>query len=128
MSTYTVTNKTTGQEVTRYSASSVQESLNDVPYPLADYDHTEFAEDAPVVVNGPLVWTKLEYLRRFTQAERIAIRTAATQVPALQDYLELLTLAEEIRSDDPDIVGALQMLEGSGLIGAGRAQGIINGQ
>jgi len=39
----------------------------------------------------------------------------------------LLELASEVRSDDPDIIAALQMLEGAGLIGAGRAQEILNG-
>ena len=97
---------------------------------FADFDHTLEVEAPGAVTDVPVVamtWTKLEYLRRFTQDERIAIRTAAKQVPALEDYVALLELATEVRSDDPDIIAALQMLEGAGLIGAGRAQEILNG-
>lgn len=127
MSTYIVTNKATGAESYRYAA--------DAPIPWSGmefdtHDHSVLLTPEEAVTDVPVVamtWTKLEYLRRFTQDERIAIRTAAKQVPALDDYLELLALATEVRSDDPDIVGALQMLEGAGLIGAGRAQEILNG-
>lgn len=124
MTTYTVTRKSDQQEVYRYSATA----------PIAwsgmsfdTHDHIELTEaggvtDAPVLA---MTWTKLEYLRRFTQDERIAIREAAKTVPTLDDYLQLLELAEEVRSDDPDIIGALTMLEAVGLIGAGRAAEIL---
>jgi len=69
--------------------------------------------------------SKLEYLRRFTQDERIAIRGAAAQSPQLADYLELLTLAEEIRLTDPDISIALSMLEQVGLLAPGRSAEIL---
>lgn len=35
--------------------------------------------------------TKLEYLRRFTTAERVAIRAAAKTEPVLEDYLAEMT-------------------------------------
>ena len=69
--------------------------------------------------------TKLQYLRRFTNAERIAIRTATKAEPVLEDYMALLELAEEINLDDPDTGGALAMLEASGLIAVGRAAEIL---
>ena len=126
MTIYIVTAKATGQEVYRYDSSAPVEWHG---MEFATHDHTPVAEqgtvtDVPVVA---MTWTKLEYLRRFTQDERIAIRTAAKQVPALEDYVALLELASEVRSDDPDIIAALQMLEGAGLIAAGRAQEILNG-
>ena len=126
MTTFIVTNKTTGAEVYRYAADAAIEWAG---MEFDTHDHSVLTSEN-VVTDVPVVamtWTKLEYLRRFTQDERIAIRTAAKQVPALDDYLELLALATEVRSDDPDIVGALTMLEGAGLIGAGRAQEILNG-
>lgn len=86
------------------------------------------APDAAPAPPAPAVWTKLEYLRRFTQDERVAIRSAAKVSPALEDYMELLALATDVRSDDPDIMGALTMLEAAGLIGTGRAQEILHGQ
>ena len=126
MTTYIVTNKATGAEAYRYAADAPIEWAG---MEFDTHDHGAYVDptevtDVPVVA---MTWTKLEYLRRFTQDERIAIRTAAKQVPALDDYLELLALATEVRSDDPDIVGALTMLEGAGLIAAGRAQEILNG-
>ena len=127
MSIYIVTAKATGAEIYRYSADAPIEWSG---MQFADFDHTLEVEAPGTVTDVPVVamtWTKLEYLRRFTQDERIAIRTAAKQVPALEDYVALLELASEVRSDDPDIVAALQMLEGAGLIGAGRAQEISNG-
>jgi len=96
---------------------------------FATHDHVPIVTDNPVT-DVPVIamtWTKLEYLRRFTQDERIAIRTAAKTVPQLEDYLALLELASEVRSDDPDIASALTMLEQSGLLAAGRAQEILNG-
>ena len=69
--------------------------------------------------------TKLQYLRRFTQQERINIRNAAGSSPELYDYLAMLELAEEIDLDDPDTVGAVNMLEMVGLIAAGRADEVL---
>ena len=126
MTTSIVTRHSDQTEVYRYSADSAIEWQG---FEFATHDHTAEVDPAGVI-DVPVVamtWTKLEYLRRFTQEERIAIRTAAKQVPQLEDYLALLELAEEVRSDDPDIKGALQMLEGAGLIGAGRAGEILNG-
>jgi hypothetical protein len=126
MPTFIATPKDTGQEVYRYAADAPIEWAG---MEFATHNHApeaagEVVADTPIVA---MTWTKLEYLRRFTQNERIAIRTAAKAVPQLEDYMALLELATEIRSDDPDIVSALQMLEGAGLIGAGRAQEILNG-
>lgn len=126
MTTYVVSRKSDQVEVYRYNADAPIEWAG---MEFATHDHAGEAvdgpEDVPVVA---MVWTKLEYLRRFTQAERIAIRGVAKMVPELDDYLQLLELADEVRSDDPDIVGALAMLEGAGLIGAGRAGEILNGR
>jgi len=127
MSIYIVTAKATGAEIYRYSADAPIEWSG---MQFADFDHTLEVEAPGTVTDVPVVamtWTKLEYLRRFTQDERIAIRTAAKQVPQLEDYLALLELASEVRSDDPDIIAALQMLEGAGLIAAGRASEILGG-
>lgn len=122
---YIVTRKSDNVEVYRYNADA---PIDITGMELATHDHTPEVTDGPTDVPVvAMVWTKLAYLRRFTQDERIAIRTAAKDVPQLDDYLQLLELAEEVRSDDPDIAAALAMLEGAGLIGAGRAQEILNG-
>lgn len=72
-----------------------------------------------------MILTKLEYLRRFNQDERIAIRSAAEASPQLQDYLAMMELAQDIDTEDADTIGAVTMLEQIGLIGAGRAAEIL---
>lgn len=88
-------------------------------FPLEQYNHIKQKEVAPEPL--PRIVTKLEYLRRFTTAERVAIRSAASVNPVLDDYLKLMELAQEINLDDPDTIAAVGMLEQSGLIAAGRA-------
>lgn len=127
MTTFVVTEVATGTEVYRYSAT---QKIAWAGMGFDTHDHTEVPEDDSGVTDAPIVamtWTKLEYLRRFSQAERIAIREAAKVTPELDDYLQLLELAEEVSSDDPDIIAALAMLEAGGLIGAGRAAEILGG-
>lgn len=81
----------------------------------------------PDVANPPAsrVVTKLEYLRLFTQEERVAIRTAAKANAVLEDYMELLALAEIVDLSDADTVAGVNALEMAGLIAPGRAQEIL---
>ena len=125
MAEYIVTRKADGVEVLRYSAAQAQEVNG---FYLVDYQHTEWTPGAPVVERASRVMTKLEYLRRFTVEERVAIRAAAEQNAVLADYLQLMELAQDINTGDPDTIAAVTMLEQAGLIAAGRAQEILNGQ
>ena len=125
MADYIVTRKSDGAEVLRYSAAQAQEVNG---FDLVDYEHAEWHPDAPVVERASRVMTKLEYLRRFTVGERVAIRAAAEQNAVLADYLQLMELAQDINTGDPDTIAAVTMLEQAGLIAAGRAQEILNGQ
>ena len=123
MAEYIVTRKSDGAEVLRYSSDAPVEWAG---MAFATHDHTEQAEQ-PTAPSGPRMMTKLEYLRRFTVEERVAIRAAAEQNPVLADYLQLMELAQDINTGDPDTVAAVTMLEQAGLIAAGRAQEILNG-
>lgn len=71
----------------------------------------------------------VQYLRRFSQAERIAIRDAAKQSPELDDYLKLLdiTIAQGgvIDLNDADTIAAVGLLEMVGLIATGRAAEVL---
>ena len=71
----------------------------------------------------------VQYLRRFTQDERIAIRDAAKQSPKLDDYLKLLdaTIAQGglIDLNDRDTIDACNLLESLGLIAPGRAAEVL---
>lgn len=125
MAEYIVTRKSDGVEVLRYSAASPREVNG---FGLVEYDHTEWAPGAPVAEPVNHTLTKLEYLRRFTVEERVAIRAAAEQNQVLADYLQLMELAQDINTGDPDTIAAVTMLEQAGLIALGRAQEILNGQ
>ena len=124
MAEYIVTRKSDGAEMLRYSAAQAQEVNG---FDLVDYDHTEWTPGAPVVERASRVMTKLEYLRRFTVEERVAIRAAATQNAVLADYLQLMELAQDINTGDADTIAAVTMLEQAGLIAAGRANEVLNG-
>lgn len=114
-----VEDRITGEVAYAYSA----DEATDFPeYPFAQYNHIL---KKPEAVPVPRTITKLEYLRRFTTEERVAIRAAASVNPVLDDYLKLMELAQEINLDDPDTVAAVQMLEQSGLIAAGRAAEVL---
>ena len=129
MAEYIVTRKADGVEVYRYQSDSPVEWHG---MEFATHDHTP----APVInpdgsIEGAIVGrtlTKLEYLRRFTVDERVAIRAAAEQNAVLADYLQLMELAQDINTGDADTIAAVTLLEQAGLIAAGRAQEILNGE
>lgn len=123
MPNYVVQDRATGLVVDSYTAD--QPSHADV-YPFDTYNHI-----LQVVVIAPVVReiSGITYLRRFTQAERIAIRGAANQSAVLDDYLKLLdaTIAQGgiVNLDDEDTVAAVGLLEQAGLIAAGRGAEIL---
>ena len=120
MANWIVENRITGEVAYAYAA----DVATDFPeYPFAQYNHIlKKPESTPAQQR---LITKLEYLRRFTTAERVAIRAAAAANPVLEDYLKLMELAQEINLDDADTVAAVQMLEQSGLIASGRATEVL---
>jgi hypothetical protein len=69
--------------------------------------------------------TKLAFLNRFTSGERIGIRAAATQSPAIADYLAMLDAAQDVDLTDARTIGGVQALEAGSLIAAGRAAQIL---
>jgi hypothetical protein len=127
MPAFIVYRKSDSVEMTRYAAASTA-PMED-RYPLAEYDHMEIVPDAPDPVPvdpESRLLTKLEYLRLFTQEERIAIKTVAKSNVVLEDYLYMLELAQEISLDDPDTIAAVNMLEAAGLLAAGRAAEVLS--
>lgn len=87
---------------------------------LADGEIVELP--APPTGSTPAM-SKLAFLRRFTAAERIAIR--ASPNPVVVDFMGLLDLADEVRTDDPDTSQGVQYLEVLGLLSPGRAVNIL---
>ena len=77
----------------------------------------------PAPVEAILNLTKLEFLRRFTAEERIAIRASTN--PIIVDFMELLNLAENVRLDDADTIAGVNYLESIALLAVGRAAIIL---
>lgn len=71
--------------------------------------------------------TKLQFLRRFTMQERIAIRAAQASDPIINDFMTLLDMAQEISTSDPDTVMGMQYLASQGLLTAERVAEILGG-
>lgn len=127
MSEYIVTRKSDGEEVYRYNSDAPIE-WNGMGF--SDHDHVAapaINPDGSIEAKPVHIWSVVEYKRRFSQEERIAIRNAAGSSRELDDYLDLLKDAQDVRSDDPDVIRALTTLEAAGLIAPGRAQEILNG-
>lgn len=72
-----------------------------------------------------MILTHLEYLRRFSMSERLAIRIAAKTNIILEDYLHLMELAQEIDTDDDDTILALMTLQSLGFVTAERRVEIL---
>lgn len=65
----------------------------------------------------------LDFMRRFTQQERIAIRNLND--PIIEDFMALLNTTPSVHLDDPDTVAAIGYLEQLGILSAGRAAEIL---
>lgn len=120
------------QEVTEYDATLPDPEHLGVGWRLEELVVALPAPDAPPpppqpVYGGRRILTQLEFLRLFTPAERITMRQASKVSEVLEDYLDLMRLAQEINLDDPDTVAGVQMMEGGGLIAAGRAAEVLYG-
>ena len=112
MTTYAVTDKSTGALVYQYQADAQIEWSG---MEFSTHDHTAQVEVTPEgdivgTVTGR-VMTKLEFLRRFTQEERVTIRTVAKSNVVLEDYMAMIDLAQEIDTSDADTAAGVNMLE-----------------
>lgn len=69
----------------------------------------------------------IDFLERFTAAERVAIRTEGKTNPVIDDYLKLLDAAPggKVNLTGERTIAGVQTLESEGLIGLGRAAEIL---
>ena len=74
---------------------------------------------------APVILNKVDFLRLFTQTERINIRAAAAVNAVVADYQYMLDAATTVDLSDPDILAGVPLLEQAGLLGAGRAVKIL---
>lgn len=76
----------------------------------------------PVVSSATTV---IDFLRRFTQQERIDIVTAAKTDPVIADYQYLLDRTASVHINDPELIAGVEYLESAGEIAEGRAAAIL---
>lgn len=125
MTTYVVTLRATGAEVYRYSAGAQIEWSG---FEFATHDHVEVVEVvAPAAAAPRQEWTPVDFLRRFTPAERIGARAARKTDPILDDFYALLEQSPAIFSDDPDVQMGLGYMTQQGLLTIERMTEILNG-
>lgn len=83
-------------------------------------------EEIPPVEPPPTtIITRLAFRNRFTQAEKVALYTAAETNIQLRVYLDDVNAATFIDLSRPDTSIGVQQLEGAGLLAPGRANEIL---
>ena len=70
-------------------------------------------------------WTPLQFIERFTEAEQIAIVTAAQSSPALRLWYDKAMASQEVVSDDPRTVAGMDALVAAGLISEARKAEVL---
>ena len=106
-------------------SAAVPEAAEELGYAGQGFFPVEPPPPPPPVVDE---LNKIDFLRLFTQAERIAIRDAAAANPLIADYQDMLDAATMVRLSDPDMQTGVPLLELGGLIGVGRAAQILAGE
>ena len=79
---------------------------------------------SPVI---PKLLNRLEFRNLFTQAEKVAIYTAANTNVEIKVWLDDLAVADQIDLNDAQTISSVTQLETAGLIAAGRANQILMG-
>ena len=66
------------------------------------------------------------FFKLFTQDERITIRSAAKTDPVIEDFMNILSMMEQITINDKDIVDGMKYLVDQGHITVDREEKIMN--
>lgn len=123
MTTFAVIRKADGMETYRYQNDV---AISFAGCEFATHDHVVVPDVAAPPVAAPVLeWERLVFLRRFTMAERIAIRTARATDPILNDFFSLLEEADTVHSNDPDVLAGTQYLVMTGYLTPGRRLAIL---
>lgn len=115
MSLFVVTEKASGSEVTRYAANAITEAFDGKNYPLTEFDHAEYIEDA-VAENAvdPVLW-RIDvgsFFDRFGDAKLAILASENTIVKAMitdasvRKYISLIERKDELTQ----MLGLLQSL------------------
>ena len=93
-----------------------------VVYANGSYEEKQYWSPVEPPAPAPIRFlSRVQFLKRFTQSERIAIRTAAKVSPVVEDFMDLLNSTSEVNLDDQTTGEGLDALELAGLIHVGRA-------
>ena len=129
---YVKYNEITGQlvQISDYELSPYDgESVSQIGLPKialeTEYEWSSIDRQFVVKTNNGKL-TKLEFLRKFTAQERIAIRSAAQSDPIIFDAMELLNLAEFVSLTDTDTINLVGYLAMVGIIASNRVSEILS--
>ncbi len=67
-----------------------------------------------------MILSRLDFRNRFTQTEKARIYAAAESVIDVRIWLDDLAVSEEVDTENPQTIGAIQALEAAGLLDPGR--------
>jgi hypothetical protein len=95
--------------------------FEDMPFP--DLNTRTWDSNTTAFVKTANVYTKLEFLNRFTSQERIGIRSSTD--PVVEDFMELLNAASEVDKTYPDTVAGMTYLVSVGLLTQQRLEEIL---
>jgi hypothetical protein len=108
----------------RYKLKDGNVILADADFIAAHHPDAELLEDVvEPEIKQPI--SVLDFRNRFTQAEKIAIYTAAKQVVAIQVWIDDLASAKDVNVTHTQTIEGINALEAAGLIGVGRAAEIL---
>ena len=109
----------------RYKLKDGNVILADADFIAAHHPDAVLQEDdALPEIKQPI--SVLDFRNRFTQAEKIAIYTAAKSVVAIQVWIDDLASAKDVNVTHDQTIAGINALESAGLIAKGRAAEILN--
>lgn len=132
MTSYAVYKTETGELVSMGTVAPDVEALSAKGLSVSTYEQTEMLwntetrafDIAPPAPKMPPI-SRLEFMRRFTQPERTAIRKSVNDV--VIDFYDLTKRSTEIDLTAKDVVNGLVYLESENILQAGRANEVLNG-
>ena len=123
---FTVWNTRMGICVAEYEADAPVPTYTIDPEYSGDIYNTRDENDNVVEVsNTQTRWSAFDFLRRFGPDERIGARTLAKTDPIVEDFMDLLSKATNIISDDPDTVAGMDYLVYKGVLTEARKNTIL---
>lgn len=87
-------------------------------------DHCSWNRETLEFVNNRTNYSKLEFLTKFSIAERLAARSSAD--PIVEDFMQLVNLAENIDIQDHQTIAGIGYLVHVGILSQTRATEILN--